>query len=92
MSIILLTIIPLLAYWIAYKAGKFWAQLLINAVAFFIPDVVPLVDELCMTLVSGAGIVNRRFMPMILKFVYWILGVGLVIALIVILCIAGCSS
>lgn len=81
MALILLTVIPLIAYWIAYKVGKFWAQLLINVVALFLPDVVPLVDEICMTLVSVAGIINRRFMPMVMKFVYWVLGIGAVIGL-----------
>ena len=88
MALVLLTVIPLIAYWIAYKAGKFWAQLLINVVALFLPDVVPLVDEICMTLVSVAGVINRRFMPMVMKFVYWLLGIGAAIALIVILALA----
>ena len=88
MAVLLLTIIPLLAYWIAYKVGKFWAQLLINSVAFLLPDVVPLVDEMGMTLVSVAGIINRRLMPMIMRIVYWILGIAAVVALIVLLLVA----
>ena len=65
-----------------------WAQLLINCVAFLLPDVVPLVDEMGMTLVSVAGIISRRLMPMIMRIVYWILGIGAVIALPIILGVA----
>jgi hypothetical protein len=89
MALIFLTIIPLIAYWIAYKVGKFWAQLLINCVAFLLPDVVPLVDEMGMTLVSVAGTINRRLMPKVMRIVYWLLGIVAVIALIVILCLAA---
>jgi hypothetical protein len=89
MNLILLTVIPLIAYWIAYKAGKFWAQLLINCVAFLLPDVVPLVDEMGMTLVSVAGTINRRLMPKVMRIVYWLLGIVAVIALIVILALAA---
>lgn len=86
--LILLSVIPIVAYWVAYKMGKFWAQLLINVVALFLPDVVPLVDEVCMTTVSVAGLINRKFMPAIMKIAYWVLGVGLVLALIGVMLLA----
>lgn len=89
MALFFLAVIPLIAYWIAYKVGKFWAQLLINSVAFFLPDVVPLVDEIGMTLVSVAGTINRRLMPKVMRIVYWLLGIVAVIALIVILALAA---
>ncbi len=79
---LILAVVPLVAYWIAFKAGKFWAQLLVNAVSFFLPDVLPMVDEICMTTVSVAGMVNRNFMPILMKIAYVVIGIALLIAII----------
>ena len=78
MALILLTIVPIIAYWIAYLKGKWLAQVLIGLVSIVIPDVVPLVDEFAMNFISAAGMIRRSLVPLLMRVFLWICVIGIV--------------
>lgn len=81
--LVLTTLIPMVAYWIAFKKGKFWAQVAIGLVSLIIPDVLPLVDEVIMNVTSFVGFVNRNLLPKLMKFFIWVIGVVFILSIII---------
>ena len=81
--LVLTTLIPMVAYWIAFKKGKFWAQVVIGLVSLVIPDVLPLIDEMVMNGISFAGFVNRNLLPRLMKLFIWVIGVVFILSIIV---------
>ena len=87
MLLVITTVVPLVLYWIAYKKGKFVAQVIIGLVSLVIPDACPLIDEITMNFVSLIGFFNRNLLPKLMKVFAWVSGIAIIIAIILCACL-----